>query len=215
MCGRYALYSLPEEIKLAFNTENIISYNESYNAAPSQSLPIIIKNRMGLAKWGFKLMMPATSKPSQTLINARSETVHEKNTFKTSWAKKRRCLIPCNGFYEWKKDSQTKKATPYFIKPEEDKIFALAGIWKKEDNSVYFTIITKSAEPSIKDIHHRMPVIIKPPDYHLWFSENNDNIHRLINASSPMMMYYKVGQSVGNIRNNDKELITPIQNQGR
>ena len=210
MCGRYALYSLPEDIKLAFNTENIISYNANYNVAPSQALPIVIKNRMGFASWGFK---PPTSPYSQSkglLFNARAETVDQKVSFKESWNKKRRCLIPCNGFYEWKKSLNNSKPSPYFIKPEENELFALAGIWTKDAENVCFTILTQEADPSLKEIHHRMPVIIQPQDYSKWFSKDYDNIQALTKAIMPKITYYRVGQNVGNAKNNDKSLITPL-----
>ncbi len=120
--------------------------------------------------------------PLRTVINARSESIAEKPSFRNAF-KKRRCLIIADGFYEWKGEKGRKQ--PMFITSPDNKPFAFAGLWKKkkkdDQDSIYksCTIITTQASESIRDIHHRMPVILKPPAYESWLDPENQNVVEL------------------------------------
>lgn len=191
MCGRYAIFAPPQKLKDLFGTENLLELPPRYNAAPGQELPVIVHNRAGLASWGFGDM-----------INARSETVSEKPLFRESWHRRRRCLIPANGFYEWK-DKQ-----PFFITHSSQGILALAGLWLKESGNVKFVILTKAADGAIKNLHERMPVILRPDQATAWFAGDEGQAHHLIaQANANDLVFNPVGRDVGRVANDDETLI--------
>ncbi len=213
MCGRYAFYMSPEKLKNALGCENILNLEPRYNCGPMQDLPVVVHNRMGMARWGF---IPQWKSPDDTsfaakMINARSETVSQKPTFQDSWHKGRRCLIPANGFFEWKKIEGEDKKQPYFITdPNEDCLF-FAGLWSKTGTTVTFTILTKQADGPVADIHHRSPVLIRQESAGAWFGANQDEAASIISqSSSARLEAHKVGYEVGNIRNEGKNLIETI-----
>jgi putative SOS response-associated peptidase YedK len=191
MCGRYAFFAPPHKLKDLFGTENIIQLPPRYNAAPGQDLPVIVHNRTGVARWGFGEM-----------IIARSETVSEKPLFRESWARRRRCLVPADGFYEWK-DRQ-----PFFIRQADGGTFGMAGLWIKDKDAVKFVIMTKAADGKIRDLHERMPVILRPDQAAAWFSANDAQAKQLIaDASGSNLFFHAVGKDVGRVANDDKSLI--------
>jgi putative SOS response-associated peptidase YedK len=191
MCGRYAFFAPPHKLKDLFGTENIMQIPPRYNAAPGQDLPVIVHNRAGLARWGFGEM-----------INARSETVSEKPLFRDSWARRRRCLIPADGFYEWK-DKQ-----PYFIRRKDGGLFGMAGIWTKEKDVVKFVILTKAADGKIRDLHERMPVMLRPDQAASWFAGDDAQAKKLISdATGNDLVFHAVDKGVGRVANDDESLI--------
>ena len=192
MCGRYAFFAPPHKLKDLFGTENILDLPPRYNAAPQQDLPVIVHNRMGLARWGFG-----------EIINARSETAAAKPLFRESWEKRRRCLIPADGFYEWK-DRQ-----PYFIHRADNECLALAGLWTKTGNTVNFVILTRAADDTIMSVHDRMPVILRPDQAAEWFAADDAGAHRLIaQASGAGLVFHAVGKDVGSAANDSAALIS-------
>lgn len=213
MCGRYAFYMTPEKLKNALGCENILNLEPRYNCGPMQELPIVVHNRMGIARWG---LVPSWKSPDDTgfaakMINARSETAAQKPTFQESWGKDRRCLIPANGFFEWKKHDGQGKKQPYFISdPSQDCLF-LAGLWSKAGSQVTFTILTKEADGAIANIHHRSPVLIERNQANEWFKASESQALAIIsNNSSARLEAHKVGYEVGNIRNEGKQLIEKL-----
>lgn len=210
MCGRYAFFMNPSELQKRFGLENLLNFPARYNCAPMQDLPIIVKNRMGTARWG--LLPPWLNEDDKSIAakmtNARSETVDQKPTFRPSWEKGRRCIIPANGFYEWKKSEDGKTKQPYLIKPQNDEILSFAGLWHKTGNIVSFTILTKDAERNISHIHHRMPVMIPKSQTNDWFEGNvNKAVDIINNANSTDICFHAVGDEVGNVRNDAAELL--------
>lgn len=221
MCGRMTMSVeftdlesyLTENYKIS-NIDNL-NYKKRYNIAPSNDVLAIIcdgiKNRIGYLKWGF---IPEFSNDEKmNFINARSETVASKLSFKSSFIHKR-CIIPINSFYEWQNKDNTK--TPMRILMKDEGIFALAGLWStyiKPDNSrVYtFTILTTKANNLISNIHERMPVIIPIEKVDLWLKPNNKDINSLnsllLPFSEELMTYYPVSNEVNNPRNDYEDLI--------
>ena len=199
MCGRYAIYAPPQKLKDLFGTENIIDFLPRYNAAPQQELPVIIRNRMGLARWGWS---------ENNFFNARSETVAEKTSFSESWARRRRCLIPANGFYEWAAKAGGKKQ-PYFIRNPGLEVFAFAGLWTKlPDQSITYTILTKQADGEIKNLHERMPVMLASDQTATWFDADESGARNLIaQATAAPMTFHPVGPGVGKVANDSEMLI--------
>lgn len=173
MCGRYTLTASDSALIQAFELEDVSGYKARYNIAPTQSVPIITSaapKRLTWMRWG---LIPSWAKdPSigSTLINARSETLDEKPSFKESF-KRRRCLVPADGFYEWRKDGTSKK--PQFIFLENRRLFAFAGLWDAWKNPQgewvqSCTIITTEPNDVLRPLHHRMAVILNPDKYAPW-----------------------------------------------
>ena len=213
MCGRYAFYLTPSDLQKRFGVENLLNFPARYNCAPMQDLPIIIKNRMGFARWG--LLPPWKNEDDKSLAakmtNARSETVQEKPTFKPSWDKARRCIIPANGFFEWMRPEDGKNKQPYFISSRSDEILNFAGLWHKCGNLVTFAILTKEASGKIANIHHRMPVMIPQCNTQEWFSAQSDKAVDIINcANADNLELYPVNTDVGNVRNDSADLLQRI-----
>ncbi|WDV44263.1 SOS response-associated peptidase [Clostridiaceae bacterium M8S5] len=179
MCGRFymgkTLMELIERYKLQDYLEAEILNQETY---PTDNAVVVLgdeQRKLKSMKWGF--VNPHNNKP---LINARSETVNTKYLFKDAF-KNNRCLIPVTAFYEWKKQGNT--STKYKIGLENEKIFSLAGIFSTSlidaKPHVTFTILTTYPNEQIKEIHNRMPVIIKEEDEAIWLGTNTEMINLL------------------------------------
>ncbi len=163
MCGRNSLYVNKDKLKDRYEASLDIDWTKSYNIAPGNRQPIVKKNSpktLEKMKWSF---IPHFTEGkdqrrkwrNRNIINARVESVLDKNTFNKSF-QKRKCLIPSTGFYEWKNEGKPKK-TPYHIKPGNGMVFSFAGFYNNET----FVILTKESENSkMKEIHDRTPVII-------------------------------------------------------
>ncbi len=216
MCGRYAFYLEPAKLQSFFGLENLLNLPPRYNCAPCQEMPIIVKGRMGYARWGFR---PEWSKSddlgmASKMINARSESVAEKPAFRESWARARRCLVPANGFYEWHKREDGSKQ-PYFIQHKDAPILCMAGLWSKVDGQVSYTVLTKQAEGRIADLHHRMPVMFEIEQADDWFSAGAEQAHEMIAAARGAQCdAYAVSADVGKVANDGASLIEPLTQAG-
>lgn len=166
MCGRYVV-AYPKDFAERFGIDAENPNLESrYNVAPSQQMPVVVsdtKRRLLTMRWG---LIPFWNKDQSAngWINARSETVATKPAFRTPF-KRHRCLVPASGFYEWAKSESGK--IPYYFQVPKASVFAFAGIydiWKHpSQKDVYsYSILTAAANDSIKDVHHRMPIILNP-----------------------------------------------------
>lgn len=214
MCGRFALFAPPHKLKDLFGVDNLLNLPPRYNAAPLQELPIIIKNRMGMARWGFVPEWAAGDDKSMAakMINARSETVAEKPSFRASWTHARRCLIPASGFYEWRKDETSGVNQPYYIYNEQQECMAFAGLWAKNGDLVTFTILTKEADGGIARLHHRMPVMLSLAQTADWFAADERGAVNLIaRASGAALSYHAVGPDVGKVAHDHDGLIRDVK----
>jgi len=216
MCGRFQLSVKGKQISERFNVEVFDEfYKPNYNCAPSQKLPVITNiepGKLSYYKWGLIPSWAKDPKIGYKLINTRAETIREKPSFKYSF-KQRRCLIPANGFYEWKKD---KVKTPYRIFLINEEVFAMAGIWESwkdaEGKSVHtFSIITTIPNVLMQRIHNRMPVIISGDHEEAWLHEKDE--HKLIKLLAPFdakaMEAYPISNLVNSPANNMPEIISP------
>lgn len=225
MPGRYAIYSSLNEIADMFDAEVMAKNTKKrYNATPSQNLPVIVndsdKIKIDLFSWG---LIPSWSKDrsiATKTINARAESVTEKPSFRNAF-RKRRCLIPANGFYEWNKSNSGKKAV--YITPKNGHLFTFAGLWEKwqsHEETIYsFTIITTVANNKLIDIHHRMPVILnKKEERDLWLNNNTDDddgkleicLDLLVPCSNNFVQYHHVSNKVNSACYDSIDLIQPI-----
>jgi putative SOS response-associated peptidase YedK len=220
MCGRFSLQTPEDKIREAFNLQVGMQLNLSprYNIAPSQDIPIIRDTEEGheltLAKWG---LIPHWSKEPQTkysTINARIETVAEKPTYRTSF-KSKRCLIPADGFYEWKNINGRK--IPHFIHMRKGGVFAFAGIWDRWEGEGETldscSIIVMPSNEVMRPIHERMPAIVAPAHYDLWLDPRvteKDEIMGLLNsAPSGSLKFYSVSTWVNAPKHDDVRCIQP------
>ncbi len=239
MCGRFTLRTPPALLASLFDLPqepDVLA--PRYNIAPTQPVLIVRLNARTQrresthVRWG---LIPSWAKDptiGARMINARSETVAEKPSFRAPF-KRRRCLVPSDGFYEWKKEGKRKQ--PYFITVDADSDtknasdrptsdanpFAIAALWEHwegADGSVLetCTLLTTEANELMKPLHHRMPVILDPEDYEMWLHHDEDPIylsnlrHLMRPFPSEQMSVRAVSTYVNNARNEGPECVEPL-----
>ncbi len=224
MCGRYSLVSEQALLQAEFDFVCTEEITPRYNIAPGQEILAVgyyDGRRIGsYLRWGLVPFWAKDDKIGYKLINARMESIEEKPSFKHAF-QKRRCLIICDGFYEWKKTKGEKQ--PYRFVMKDKRPFALAGIyevWKKAEGTQALatcTIITTEANDMTKDIHDRMPVILKQEDYDRWINPENSDIKSLkqllVPYSAEAMAKYEVSPLVNSPKNEGEELAVPLNSQ--
>lgn len=189
-----------------------------YNIAPTQDIPDVITsggNQLVMFRWGLIPHWAREISIGSKMINARGETLREKPSFRSS-LQRRRCLIPADGFYEWKREGSTKQ--PYRITLKNSELFGFAGLWDSWTapsgeviNSC--TIITTSPNELLEPIHNRMPVILSPAAEEMWLDPSISDSLLLENLLKPypaeLMQAYQVSSAVNSPRNDNPECITP------
>jgi putative SOS response-associated peptidase YedK len=222
MCGRYVLEA-PEDLSERFQLRQLaIQLPHTWNVAPTNQMPVIVETEEGereakLMQWG---LIPRWAKPGVKRglapINARAETLSEKPMFR-NLVKRNRCLVPANGFYEWKNLGDHKQ--PYYITVPDDPLFAFAGLYESFANDAgeeidSYTIVTTEPNELMSTLHTRMPVILHPGDEEEWLDpEVTDpaQVERLlVPYPADEMQAFPVSRKVGNTRNNGPDLIEPI-----
>jgi putative SOS response-associated peptidase YedK len=221
MCGRFVQMSPPEVYAGLFGAEPLLEMAPRYNLAPSQPVLAARGGSAGgvelvLLRWG---LIPHWSKGPDSrfsMINARAETVHEKPAYRGPF-RYRRCLIPAEGFYEWKPSAGGKQ--PYFIQGTEGQPFAMAGLWDHWQDAAgneleSCSIIVTDADPALASIHDRMPLILAPEQYHAWLDPANQDstaIQKLLQPSAAVQLEFRpVSKRVNNPANDDPALIDPV-----
>jgi putative SOS response-associated peptidase YedK len=219
MCGRYTLTSPSMKLFEKFGLEGEApELAPNYNVAPTQSVAAIFAEnggrRLEALRWG---LVPSWAKDlsiGSRMINARSETAHEKPSFRSAWGR-RRCLIPADGFYEWKKEAGGKQ--PFHIRMKSEEPFAFAGLWETWDGGDgevrTCAILTTEANEMMSDIHHRMPVILPPDLYEAWLgdeAEKQELIAMMEPYPSDEMEAYPVSRFVNKPSNNDPGCVEPV-----
>jgi len=178
MCGRFSFAASDRIIEEHFGiSPGQTEFKPSFNCAPSQKLAVISSEAQDVfsyMRWGLIPFWAKDISIGNKLINAKAETISEKPSFRQSFATKR-CLVPADGFYEWKQD---KVKTPFRIAMKDDSIFAMAGLWSRWNDAGgkvldTFTIITTTANQLMQPIHHRMPVILELKDYKIWLGRSS------------------------------------------
>lgn len=222
MCGRYSITTPPEAMAQLFGTVGPVpNFPARYNVAPSFDVPAIRMGEGGgaraltLLRWG---LVPSWAKEGmKPLINARGETVAEKPSFRSAF-KRRRCLLPADGFYEWRRPQSGPKQ-PFNIQQKGGEPFAMAGIWEvftdAEGSEVQScAIITTSANKTLEPIHHRMPVILDPDDWAAWIETPEDGARDLLALLKPapndLLKAYEVSTRVNRVAHDGPDLIEPI-----
>jgi putative SOS response-associated peptidase YedK len=214
MCGRFTLRTRLNILLQQFHAElrDEVELPPRYNIAPTQDIPVVRLTDAGreltTMRWG---LIPSWSKDANSgplLINARSETVSEKPAFRSVF-KSRRCLIPADGFFEWKKVGKAKQ--PYYFQTADRGLFAFAGLWEKWEEIESCTILTTEANKLVAPMHDRMPVMLSPNDYAEWLDSNPPEPAKLLDQfPASDMIATPVNPVVNNARNEGPECIEPF-----
>lgn len=218
MCGRFSLTKEEAEIEKRFNarfySDDLV---KRYNVAPSQLSLVITEQEpqsLQLFKWGLIPSWAKEKSIGNRMINARSETVREKPSFRRL-IKNKRCLVITDGFYEWKKNGSGTK-TPFRICEENEELFSFAGLWDewtdKESGEIIksFTIMTRAANDKVAHVHDRMPVILDPEEEPSWLDQNTaeSEIDKIINSEPELSLkIYPISTLVNSPANDTPEIL--------
>ncbi len=225
MCGRFARKSTQDLLAEWFGVEfeDMPWFAPSYNVAPQSVQPVVRQNRdtgkreFALMRWGLVPFWAKDPKVGYSTINARAEEAASKPAFREA-LKKRRCLVPADAFYEWQRlDKKTKRPFAFALKSDEP--YALAGLWEKwqgKNNEALetFTILTTDPNELMEPVHNRMPVILAPKEYDRWLGsgpEERAPVELMKPFPADQMRSWPVSDRVGNVRNNDAELLEPAE----
>lgn len=221
MCGRFAQYADPDLYAEHFALGRVCATTPHYNLAPTQEVLAVRQGSDGIRemiplRWG---LVPAWSKgpdPRYSMINARAETIASKPAYRSAF-RQRRCLIPSEGFYEWRTTPSGKQ--PYLIRRGDSPLaptFAMAGLWETWQGPTgplpTCTIIVTDANPEIAVVHDRMPAVIEPPDYAAWLDPSSTDLGTLTKLLRPAAGHWtlcSVSRRVNSPHNDDSELIQP------
>src|SRR5471032_2768383 len=216
MCGRYTITVTPEVLRALFGYAEQPNFPPRYNVAPSQPIPIVrlvdVKRHFALVRWGLLPSWVKDPKKFTLLINARGETVVEKPAFRAAM-KRRRCLIPADGFYEWQAGGARKQ--PYLIRQKSGEPFAFAGLWEtwmgpNGEELETAPIVTTAANKTLAPIHDRMPVIVPPNAFDLWLdSANVDPVTAsalIVPAPENLLEAYPVSTDINRVANDNSKL---------
>lgn len=221
MCGRFSLSKSKDEVAKRFQVKVPSDYRPRFNVAPMQMMPVITceqPNEVQYFKWGLVPSWSLDTSTAANMINARAETITTKIPFKHC-VKSQRCLIPADGFFEWKKEGKAK--IPYRFTLNSDEVFAFAGLydaWENQDSGEKlhtFTILTTEANLLMKDISDRMPVILRKDLEKLWIADkiSDSQMNSLLRPlEADMMSSYKAHRSVNSVQNDTPECIQAAPN---
>jgi putative SOS response-associated peptidase YedK len=213
MCGRFTQRADAKRIAKEFKVVEVPAVEARYNIAPTQEVLAVREREDGreatFFKWGLVPSWAKDASVGARLINARSETVQEKPSFREAF-KRRRCIIPADGFYEWQRTKGRKQ--PYFFRMRDEMPFGFAGLWERweaEGGRVINScaILTTEANEVLRPVHDRMPVILHPEDYELWLGGDE----RKLDLVKEMLQPYPAEEMVGHSINTS---VNSPRNQG-
>ena len=221
MCGRYTMSIPAETLARHFGLDAVPDVAPRFNIAPTQAAAVVRLSTarevpvLDFLRWG---LVPAWAKDASgagRLINARAETAADKPSFRSAF-RHRRCLVPADGFYEWRTEGGAKQ--PYRITRPDGAPIAFAGLWERwgkgDEPLETFTILTTAANAALQPLHDRMPVIVDPIDFALWLDPTATDpalVERLLVAPpDDALTYYPVGRAVNSVGNDDPSLVAPV-----
>jgi putative SOS response-associated peptidase YedK len=223
MCGRFTLHHSTEKVVERFEVEDVLfTITPRYNIAPSQQIAVILESsprRLEGLKWGLVPFWAKDPKIGNKMINARAETLVEKPSFKQALLR-RRCIIPSDGFYEWKTEGKGRK--PLHIRMRDKGLFAFAGLWeewKSPEGELLrtCTIITTEPNDLIASIHNRMAVILKPEHESVWLDSSIKDSSKLMSLLQPYpdeeLEIYPVSRQVNSPAFEDPDCIKPVDDE--
>jgi putative SOS response-associated peptidase YedK len=219
MCGRYATFLPAEAIVALFRTSGPVpNWAPTWNMAPTRDAPVIRlhpdskERRLDLLRWGLLPHWAKDAKSVRQPINARAETLATSSMFRDAFSR-RRCLVPADAFYEWQVLDGTKH--PWAIARADGQPMAFAGLWegwRGADGVVIrsFTIVTTSANDTLRPLHERMPVVLEAGDWPAWLGETDGNPAELLRPSAAEFRTWRVGTAVNNVRNDAPNLLESV-----
>jgi putative SOS response-associated peptidase YedK len=222
MCGRFTLEKSIGDLATLFQLPGVPELTDRFNIAPTQPIAVIRSTgtgdgrEMAIVRWG---LIPAWAKEPGAMplmINARAETAATKPAFRTA-LRRRRCLVPADGFYEWQRQGSQKQ--PYHMRRTDGGPFALAGLWDRwegPDGCIdSCALLTTTANELMSPIHDRMPVILEPQQFDLWLDPALQDVELLRDFLRPYpsdrMVAYPVPPLVNNARNDDPQCVLPLE----
>ncbi len=214
MCGRFAFYSPSEAAAALFGVSASMQVQPRYNIAPTQYIAAIREDsdqerELVMLRWGLVPVWAKDPSIGNRMINARAETVAERPSYRAAF-RHRRCIVLADGFYEWRRQNETK--TPYYISLASKEPFALAGLWenwtdKQSGESLQSTtLITTEANEFMRPLHHRMPVILQAATADEWLAGSEDLLDQAADRT-PALHAWPVDRKVNNARNEGEDLI--------
>ena len=231
MCGRYSLFAPSGDIEARFDAGFAFEFEPRYNAAPSQSLPVITDadpDTIQRMEWGL-IPAFADDRTDHGYINARAETLGEKRSFADAY-ESRRCLVPADGMYEWVSEDGGKQ--PYRVALPDDALFAMAGLYERwepprrqtglgeftasgggggQDEVVEtFTIVTTEPNETVAELHHRMAVILAPDEETEWLTGGVDTVDSLLDPYDGAMRRYPISTAVNSPSNDSPAIIEEV-----
>ncbi len=217
MCGRYTLATPVGRLAEEFGFDSSSTeFRTSYNVAPTRQVPVVLteggKRRLEMLRWGLVPSWADDPGIGARMINARSETAPEKPSFRRAF-RDRRCLIPADGFYEWKRENGGKQ--PYYFRMQGGRPFAFAGLWEswtKDGEIRSCAILTTAANEVVAGIHERMPVILPSRHYEAWLdpeAERDELTDLLVPYPGDDLETYPVSRFVNSPGNDDPRCIEP------
>lgn len=229
MCGRYVSSSTADEIASYFDATpppEEVALEPSWNVAPTDDVYVVVADEDGRRvtphHWGLVPFWAKDPSVGNRMINARADGLAVKGAFKHAF-RKRRCIVPADGFYEWKKVPGQRTKQPYFIHRTDGEPLSFAGLWeewKRPDDPAggrlrSTTIITTDANEAMEPIHDRMPVILPPSAWATWLDPSSDDLGALatllVPAPSDVLVMHPVSTDVGNVRNQGPHLTDPVE----
>ncbi len=241
MCGRFVSSSNAEDIAKYFDVDQVseqaLEHQPNYNTAPTTDVFVVYSDgstrSLDTFHWGLVPRWAKDLKIGNKMINARAETVAEKPAFRSAY-KKRRCIMPADGFYEWNKPEGAKRKQPWFIHRPDGEPYAFAGLWEEwrgtlpsaggdgadandeaEEVTVRSsTIITGEPNEKMAELHHRMPVILPASAWAEWLDPATDPqrvAKLLVPAPKELITFHPVSTEVNNVRNKGEALTDPIE----
>jgi putative SOS response-associated peptidase YedK len=221
MCGRYTLTSAPEALRALFRYREQPNFPPRYNIAPTQPIAIVRlnegKRQFALVRWGLLPSWVKDPKSFTLLINARGESVIDKPAFRAAM-KRRRCLIPADGFYEWQAAGERKR--PFYVHAKSGAPLAFAGLWEtwtgpNGEEMETAAIVTTRANRTLAAIHERMPVVLAPDAFDLWlnYADVDAKTAAALIAPAPdnLLEAYEISTAVNRTANDAAKLIEPVE----
>ncbi len=220
MCGRFVLTTTTEQLQQTFGVSDISDMGPRYNIAPTQDVLVIRQNAGGeryanMLRWGLVPHWAKDASVGNKMINARSETVHEKPSFRNS-IRYHRCLIPASGFVEWQPQNGNKQ--PWYIHRKDGAPFAFAGIWDRwkgpEGSIETCSILTTSANAEVAKIHDRMPVILSSSEFDQWLDREKTDPTGLATLYAPfpadLLQAIPISVKINNPRHDGPDCLEPL-----
>jgi putative SOS response-associated peptidase YedK len=219
MCGRFTLRSDPAAIAALFRLGELPSITARYNIAPTQSVGCVLPEAAGerwtLARWGLLARWQGNAPASHPLINARSESVSQKPSFRSAFLS-RRCLIPCDGFFEWQMIAGSRRKRPWWITVGQGELTAFAGLYEVQEDGtgparISCCLLTTEANALVAPVHHRMPVLIDREHHNVWLGGTPEAALGLLRPyPAEPMRRVPVDFAVGNPRHESPDCVLPV-----